>query len=271
MKEIQTGKFDKEIMDAIKACVKTENRWGLLLIAYSLFSRISLNYKNDIPFTALKALLFDEFSQLKKCEPAFQKCLDELKGIDSQWILTEKMKKESSRTEGRYWSSQKVKKEDQVTFSHGGGFFFLLDILRGISKGYKLEGERGFGVQVHPRMPNEKIGDLILEREIHDYAKKGTGHFDFPVRLVGYAQAQFLEKAVNEYEAGIHASDFRKNVSFEFEFQKITNKDKKSQRGDDPLWGRIWNITDIELKDLFPNDLELQKCVAQSLRRLRPI
>lgn len=301
--EIQAGTFDHEVKDCVKACVQTRNRWGLLLLANALFSRVSRDYTNLVPFHALKAFLYDELSSLKDMAIVFDRCFMELKGIDPSWVTT-KNKKETQRVEGRYWTRPLPKNEDddlfadewfgpseesskiaepvkenpnslksdeKVAFSHGGGFFHLLDILRGRCAGYRLEGECGNGLQVHPRKLPSAVSERILEREIHDYAIKAIGHFDFPVRVLGESQAQFIEIANNGYEGGIHAGDLRKNIlSLDVEFLKIGNKDITPADLDDPLWVMFIQIDKEKLESLFPDNPELRESILTSFYRLRP-
>lgn len=302
--EIQKGIFDDEVKDCVKACVQTRNRWGLLLLANALFSRVSRkNNKNYIPFDALKALLYDELSCLKDMTIVFDRCFKELKIIDHKSVMT-KIKKETQRVEGRYWTHPLPKNEGddlfadewfgvdeknskktepvkenpnslkpdvKVAFSHGGGFFHLLDVLRGRSAGYPLEGGCGNGLQVHPRRLPNKVSENILEREIHDYAIKAISHFDFPVRVLGKSQAQFIEIAPNGYEGGIHAGDLRKNMlNLDVEFLKIGNKDIKPAFFDDPMWIQFLYVYKEQLETLFPDDPELRKSILKSFYRLRP-
>lgn len=281
--DIQSGIFDKEILSCVKACRQNCNRVGLLLIAYSLFSRISYHYPNSNPFTCLKALLYDQVSSLHDIEIVFEKCLTVMKTIEQEWFNLEKSNKESTHS-GNYWSSkfeddEKKNPEELVSFSHGGGFFFFLDLLNKRTAGYPLEAERGFGIQVHPWssdtdrggwVDNTKMCDRIVERERHDYASKSTYNFDLPIRVSGAIQAKFLETAPNGYEAGIHAHDLRNIMQrLKFSFQQIANKRIKYTRFEDPLLAKIWKVDEQDLQNLFPDHPGLQKAIGCSIKATR--
>lgn len=104
-----------------------------------------------------------------------------------------------SKRPSQWGSKRGVQPEDNIDFSHGGGFFYILKFLKGETQGYRLE-RPGVGLQVSPQT-------LEHERDNY-YSGKAYRYFDYPARLSGRIQAQYLDSANNGYEAGLR-SDFR--------------------------------------------------------------
>jgi hypothetical protein len=97
--------------------------------------------------------------------------------------------------------------EQEIPITHGGGYHYLKDLVAGRVKGYRLEGNTGSGIQVHPNLTPEQLGPRHLY-----YASRGTTRFmDRPGELVGTIKAKNLLAAPNLYEAGL-TLDNLKNV-----------------------------------------------------------
>lgn len=102
----------------------------------------------------------------------------------------------------KQWNAEKFTPTADVRFSHGGGFFHIIEFLEGRTIGYPLEAQPDArGIQVSP---------LAEHLEFHDrdnyYANTAcSNHIDYPARLTATIQAQYLDSAPNLYEAGLRA------------------------------------------------------------------
>ena len=97
------------------------------------------------------------------------------------------------------WSShQQISGDTPVAFSHGVGFFHIIQFLTGKSMGYRLENP-GVGIQVMP-------GAHTHPRDDYYASTAAPRYMDYPARLSGTILAEYLDSAPNSYEAGLRAT-----------------------------------------------------------------
>ena len=107
--------------------------------------------------------------------------------------------------------SSGVGKEDNVVINHGGGKHYLEHMLKTKNKsmGYKLEGDRGTGVQVHPMTKKYKNYKAESSDRINYYSTKAGKYGDVPAKLTGKIKSKYLTRANNDYEAGIKTENLK--------------------------------------------------------------
>lgn len=108
--------------------------------------------------------------------------------------------------------THKLDPEGYTNFSHGGSEAYVNKILGGGATGYRLEGDRGLGLQVHPHLTEKGRTHEMANRESY-YANRGAnGRYldNNPVVLQGRIKNKYLVHAPNNFEAGIHTKHFDK-------------------------------------------------------------
>lgn len=109
--------------------------------------------------------------------------------------------------------------EKLVTITHGGGINSVLDFFSGVSMGYRLEGDSGYGLQVSVDIDSASENCVSKPLTVVDkYSEKSFRHFDKPCILTAQIAAKYLEKAPNGSEAGLKAAYIKhlKNVTIYF-------------------------------------------------------
>ena len=91
--------------------------------------------------------------------------------------------------------------EEEVGIIHGGGEAHIRDFIAGKSRGYKLEGDRRTGIQVHPI---NAMGGAQLRDRTRFYANRAAGMaYDNPAMLTGTVKRKHLVTANNSYEGAV--------------------------------------------------------------------
>lgn len=185
-------------MTTIEELYRTNNHQQL---KYELYKRFSRRFNHHVKFLPLEQgernILYHHekfcktFAELRK---VVLKVIDEQqKGLlQNGWFELPYQ----SPTRPKYWNAEKIKPEDNIQISHGGGFFHIIEFLQGHSLGYRLENQDGRGIQVST-MSHER-DKLYALRACNNY-------IDYPARISATIEAQYLDAAPNLYEAGLRA------------------------------------------------------------------
>lgn len=201
--DIRDGINDKSIFNCINHCVARNNRAGLQLLAYSLFSGPAVD-KSDF-YIDLGELLFilnilfhDKTSNAKDIGVVLKDTYLKWQSIliKTKTFNINNPSKQEEKKEG-FWRGLDGKSEDKdllVNISHGGGLFHIVDFLRGRSQGYCLEAKGGLGLQVSPN---------DISRDLEYAVRKPPNHFDRPTIFRAKTKAKNLTPAARPYEAGL--------------------------------------------------------------------
>lgn len=196
--DIKDGKNDAAIFNCINHCAVRNNRAGLQLIAYSLFSGPAVNHNGFYSeLTELQFILYvlfrDETSNARDIGVVLKDTYLKWQSIVKTSIPNTLKQEEKKEGFWRGLDGKNDNKELSVNISHGGGLFYIMDFLRGRSQGYSLE-YNGLGLQVSP---NDSSRDF-------SYAvRKSRYHFDRPAIFSARIPAGYLTSAVRPYEAGL--------------------------------------------------------------------
>ena len=91
--------------------------------------------------------------------------------------------------------------ETEVGIIHGGGESHIRSFLAGKSQGYKLEGDRRTGIQVHPI---DAMSGAQLRDRTRFYASRAASQaYDHPAMLTGTVKRKHLVTANNSYEGAV--------------------------------------------------------------------
>lgn len=252
--DIRNHKYDELLDHCIEHCRIFNNRAGLQLLGYTLFSgnRNLLGAGNY--FYCLLILLHDPQSTISDVAKALKDTFNDWYGQSKQELSAkgrcqrslDKRREQTQRDPHYFWGNTRgVKRDDIVSISHGGGFYHIIDFLRHRSPGYHLEGP-GLGIQVSP---------VDMGRDLHYAYTRSVFHCDLPATLQADVPAQYLDAAVNEYEAGLRSecTPFLRNISIEIH---------------KPVW---LGILDYVLKECYQDDTKFKERVIKSAKNLEGI
>jgi hypothetical protein len=227
IEEFYSGKYDGEVEARLKEYGAKGDRVGLRELCYAVFAGIFIkspcsreeilgNLHNEIRWMAMDQLIpriNTAYQKTKVHLEKFVKYEKERPLAHIAFVLNESVfKNEASR---QFWYKHIQKEstpyrecDDMVFITHGGGYNSVADFLEGRSIGYPLEGDSGFGLQVHPHKDDDAVSvSETSSREVKDYSVKAYDHFDRPCRFSAWIPARYLEQAPNGYEAGLKAEN----------------------------------------------------------------
>jgi hypothetical protein len=207
--EIKNEKFNKLVCSSIDDCARRINKTGLQMIAHALFSGAhrpqAYSYSDKLlpPLLYILRIMFsDKYSTsydiariLKKSFSIWRKVADAAH-LQPQLPLSRLSYDEHKGFESHWTGGKDQSGDEDITISHGGGFYHILDFLRGRSVGYPLE-KGGLGLQVSPN------NDPKLELACGYAHNNPPSHFDTPTMFKAKIPAKYLLRAPNGYEAGL--------------------------------------------------------------------
>lgn len=151
---------------------RADSRLQLRMIAYALFAGMKAAVSNDHDYNevALFYLLNDPLSDKKDISATILKLMSTVK------VHGKRKTSDSTNSDVKPEAKpvQISSNEEVIKASHGGGLFFLVEFLKGDSRGYTAEKEYdGAGVFLYAKDGNPN----------QSYAQKSMLHFDIPTIL----------------------------------------------------------------------------------------
>jgi hypothetical protein len=227
IEDFYKGQFDGEVEAKLKEYSAKGDREGLRELCYALFAgifnkspcsreEILGNLPKEIRWLAMDQLIpriKAAYDKTKLHLEKYVKYEKERPLAHIAFVLRESGKFNSEACRQAWYkyiqeSTPYSESEDMVYITHGGGYNSVADFLEGRSIGYPLEGDSGFGLQVHPHKDDDAAyGSAACTREDKDYSVKAYDHFDRPCRFSAWIPARYLEQAPNGYEAGLKAEN----------------------------------------------------------------
>lgn len=259
--ELGNGSCDSIVQDCLKRALYLRDREALRFLAYVLFAG-EKRVAND-ELRCLCYLMFDKQSLLSDIADLLHRVYEKAKPI---WLkrTIEPPSPDEVTQEGQWLDAYNANvpenaqkdKEIVVNISHGGGLFFLRELLTGHKKGYAAPGEyKGFGFFVTPNFKSEQTSTI---RDIDlFYACRHPERFEVPAVLQAQIKAKYLQKVPNLNEAALRADVVKDKV---LKIISIEIVEEQTIPGVPPDKRSIDN--------LFPSDSQRKKRIIDSICRV---
>jgi hypothetical protein len=205
----------EQIVRNIAEAVKNKDLEQLRIIAYQCFNlgreAGARGFIGEVAYT-----LYPAFQQgnLSGVETFLKNQFPRLKAFLENRLASLSQDVASVVPRAPYWQGAgvPVPPNASVYVIHGGGLQYILDWLKGKEEGYKLE-RPGKGIQVIPSLKQPSLSDTT-----RDYATdRSAKSLDYPAYLCAEIEAQYLDSASGDGEAGVRTElrQHLKNIEVE--------------------------------------------------------